>query len=290
MFTDSKIFWRLLFAVCLTVAISGCKSTSQSSLTAMPTPPPSNPAEAGAKSSKPDSAPKPSNADSRPKDSDIVSEESCAAQSSNAMRHSTGLEAKSHGKLKSKDGRKVNKATAGNCNLKTKNSSDKKPPPVVPGGLENQPSSVTAKTDRERTEVLDSKLTASVTAFQRQLLEENSSMGMEQADGNSPTSHPEDGIEGASEGSSTAANLPGIDNGIDNSSGGGLVPPLPPAQRTGEFQNEKVSITNRPKTLGGGYDEVVARQLREAAETESDPELREKLWNEYKKYTGGADR
>jgi hypothetical protein len=31
---------------------------------------------------------------------------------------------------------------------------------------------------------------------------------------------------------------------------------------------------------------VVARQLREAAMREADPEVREKLWNEYRKYKG----
>ncbi len=36
-----------------------------------------------------------------------------------------------------------------------------------------------------------------------------------------------------------------------------------------------------------GDDDVVARQLREAAERESDPVLREKLWDEYRKYKGG---
>ena len=34
----------------------------------------------------------------------------------------------------------------------------------------------------------------------------------------------------------------------------------------------------------GDDDDVVARQLREAAEKEQDPELREKLWEEYRKY------
>jgi len=35
-------------------------------------------------------------------------------------------------------------------------------------------------------------------------------------------------------------------------------------------------------------DDIVARQLREAAEKETDPELKEKLWAEYRKYkTGG---
>ena len=34
-------------------------------------------------------------------------------------------------------------------------------------------------------------------------------------------------------------------------------------------------------------DDVVARQLREAAEAETDPELREKLWEEYRRYKEG---
>ncbi len=36
----------------------------------------------------------------------------------------------------------------------------------------------------------------------------------------------------------------------------------------------------------GRDDDVVARQLREAAMTEPDPELREALWDEYRNYTG----
>lgn len=36
----------------------------------------------------------------------------------------------------------------------------------------------------------------------------------------------------------------------------------------------------------GDDDDVVARQLREAAEREPDPAVREKLWQEYRKYKG----
>ncbi len=36
----------------------------------------------------------------------------------------------------------------------------------------------------------------------------------------------------------------------------------------------------------GRDDDVVARQIREAAMNESDPELREALWDEYRRYTG----
>ena len=34
------------------------------------------------------------------------------------------------------------------------------------------------------------------------------------------------------------------------------------------------------------FDDIVARQLREAALAEDDPELRARLWDEYRKYTG----
>ncbi len=33
-------------------------------------------------------------------------------------------------------------------------------------------------------------------------------------------------------------------------------------------------------------DDIVAKQLREAALAEDDPELRERLWEEYRKYKG----
>jgi hypothetical protein len=36
----------------------------------------------------------------------------------------------------------------------------------------------------------------------------------------------------------------------------------------------------------GSDDDVVARQLREAASRESDPAVRAKLWDEYRKYKG----
>ena len=34
------------------------------------------------------------------------------------------------------------------------------------------------------------------------------------------------------------------------------------------------------------FEDIVARQLREAALAEDDPNLRERLWEEYRKYTG----
>ncbi len=43
-----------------------------------------------------------------------------------------------------------------------------------------------------------------------------------------------------------------------------------------------------PGIPDGSNDDVVARQLREAAEKESDPELKKKLWEEYRKYKQGT--
>ncbi len=40
----------------------------------------------------------------------------------------------------------------------------------------------------------------------------------------------------------------------------------------------------------GRDDDVVARQLREAAEKETDPELKKKLWEEYRRYKAGTTR
>jgi hypothetical protein len=37
-------------------------------------------------------------------------------------------------------------------------------------------------------------------------------------------------------------------------------------------------------------DDIVARQLREAAEQETDPVLKEKLWKEYEAYRKGSGR
>jgi hypothetical protein len=44
------------------------------------------------------------------------------------------------------------------------------------------------------------------------------------------------------------------------------------------------SSGERKRYGGGEDDDIVARQLREAAENETDPELKEKLWKEYEAY------
>lgn len=48
--------------------------------------------------------------------------------------------------------------------------------------------------------------------------------------------------------------------------------------------------SEQPPDVGDGSDDdIVARQLREAAEKEADPELKEKLWEEYRRYKRGTN-
>ena len=59
-----------------------------------------------------------------------------------------------------------------------------------------------------------------------------------------------------------------------------------------EGDNRNAMVTSRvPQDVGDGSDDdVVARQIREAAMNERDPVLREKLWQEYRNYKRALDR
>ncbi len=66
------------------------------------------------------------------------------------------------------------------------------------------------------------------------------------------------------------------------------------AEAGGHGQSGSVATGGgKPAPAGGRTtidtdDDIVARQLREAAENETDPELKEKLWQEYRKYKQGG--
>jgi hypothetical protein len=69
--------------------------------------------------------------------------------------------------------------------------------------------------------------------------------------------------------------------GSGSSTGGGAAPP-------GSWNQSGRSPSQPDDIPDGSDDDVVARQLREAAEKETDPELKEKLWEEYRKYKQGT--
>jgi len=66
------------------------------------------------------------------------------------------------------------------------------------------------------------------------------------------------------------------------SGGGGTMPAGGPS-RAGDYQT--AGGAPPPADIpSGNDDDIVARQIREAAMKETDPELRDKLWEEYRKY------
>lgn len=96
------------------------------------------------------------------------------------------------------------------------------------------------------------------------------------------------GVESGAGGAGGMGNSPTIiaSNGASRGSGAGVMGAG--AGRQGEYDAENAVATYPvPEDIpSGNDDDVVARQLREAAMREPDPELREKLWDEYRKYTG----
>jgi len=76
------------------------------------------------------------------------------------------------------------------------------------------------------------------------------------------------------------------------------VPPSPATSGVHNAEKGKSNSSNSGKSGGsrnganpedipdGNDDDVVARQIREAAEQETNPELKAKLWEEYKRYKG----
>ena len=61
-------------------------------------------------------------------------------------------------------------------------------------------------------------------------------------------------------------------------------PGAPMGDETDDRRDDRIP----PDVGDGSNDDIVARQLREAAMKEEDPELREKLWDEYRAYKQGT--
>ncbi len=76
----------------------------------------------------------------------------------------------------------------------------------------------------------------------------------------------------------------------DSSSGSGMSTIGGGSGRKGDYTHTAATNTPPPDIPDGSDDDVVARQIREAAMKEKDPELRDKLWDEYRKYVNSAKR
>ena len=137
-------------------------------------------------------------------------------------------------------------------------------------------------TAQERVAVLDGALNQGYEQFDGFILEERARA---QAEANAArTGHP--GAGGADSGSG-AGTSPVI---MDPRRGGGSSAQGPQgtagAGGTGGSAGSEETFPPPDDIPSGRDDDVVARQLREAAMREPDPELREALWDEYRRYTG----
>jgi len=153
-----------------------------------------------------------------------------------------------------------------------------------------------AATHAEEVAALETRLGGSLSEFDQLLLEEArrakprgavSGSGLPGGSGGGGTS------AGASKGGATR---PSQAPGAAGSEGAGGRPQQPadepgsPGGRT-ESADPGASgapVAPPPADVGDGADDdVVARQIRKVAESERDPQLREKLWDEYRKYKQG---
>lgn len=134
-------------------------------------------------------------------------------------------------------------------------------------------------TTAERVAVLDRQLEASTGVFDAIIREEQ----RQQRSSRREQSSQSQSSGGSGTESSSSSRNPyeaASDEGGYGSVGGGI------GGRSGGAP-ENPAVFEAPDDIpSGNDDDIVARQLREAAMREADPEVREALWNEYRKYKG----
>jgi len=140
------------------------------------------------------------------------------------------------------------------------------------------------KTGTEKTAVLDAELRAGMGEFDEMLLLEQERIKAA-APHTSDSSGQGGGQGGGADGGGAAGGTgqqgaDSMDGSADGASG--------QQQGAGSGNQQRTTRTGTPRDIpDGSDDDVVARQLREAAEKETDPELKKKLWEEYRKYKEG---
>ncbi|MDO8272926.1 MAG: hypothetical protein Q7U82_13590 [Gammaproteobacteria bacterium] len=150
---------------------------------------------------------------------------------------------------------------------------------TLPGGLGD--AGTGPMTTGERAAVLNGALNRGYEEFDGFILEERRRA---QAQANAERNA---GIPGDAGGSDSGSAGAGGQSVIVSASPGGTPSGPQGAAGAGGGSGAEQQTFPPPEDIPNGRDDdIVARQLREAAMSEPDPELREKLWDEYRKYTG----
>lgn len=144
-----------------------------------------------------------------------------------------------------------------------------------------------------RLDTLESEIDASLQKRQQEIRRTASASRGSQSPGGAAAGASRGNGSGGSAGTTSATSgtwsNPDAKPSGDNASGGdkasdrtATVGRASPASAAGP--SESPTAARQRPTEGGKDDDIVARQLREAAEKETDPVLKEKLWAEYRKY------
>ncbi|MDH3289334.1 MAG: hypothetical protein OEP48_16635 [Betaproteobacteria bacterium] len=159
-----------------------------------------------------------------------------------------------------------------------------------------------AATQAEEVAALDAKLGGSLAEFDQLLLEEarkararaptRASAGGYGAGSNGDDTGTGTGTgaqkSGAEESSTTGVTASRQDD-TDPGQSAGKGPGSPGGRIEGTDPGAAGPTAAVPPDVGDGNDDdIVARQIRKAAEAETDPELRKKLWDEYRRYKQGT--
>jgi hypothetical protein len=159
-----------------------------------------------------------------------------------------------------------------------------------------------SQTAGERTAALDEELARSLAEFDGELLREQELLEKERREEASAAAAEEaasgaesGGYSGAGEYADTA--IADVEAGAEGEELGGAAEQSEQqevAEQEGEASGGSAGGGGGgrvPSDVGDGSDDdIIARQLREAAMTEDDPELREKLWEEYRDYKSGSSK
>ncbi len=137
------------------------------------------------------------------------------------------------------------------------------------------------QTAAEATAALDAELFAGLGEFDEMLLREQ-----ERIKAATPRTDGASGGGGAGGSSGNGSDDGEFDDSRDSQSTSGGEQTY--GQGAGPGSRQTTASSAPPGTPDGSDDDVVARQLREAAEKETDPELKKKLWEEYRKYKQGT--
>jgi len=162
-------------------------------------------------------------------------------------------------------------------------------------------------TEQSEVRALDTRLDASLQVFDEKLLQEVETRSEEEAasaaGGRTGGGRGEVAQDAASGEGESATSTSSGETGADArtaSTDGKTAPGGENAESSpggGRTQDEETGAGSARGTTGrrtppdipdGSDDDIVARQIREAAEKERDPELRKKLWEEYRRYKSGA--